>query len=476
MRNNRRRIALCMLAAGALAAADLKTRIDEAIDGSPALSSAFIGAQVVSLADGTVLYERNAGHLFIPASNMKLFTSAMALMRLGSDYRFITRVVAERAIDGAGTLAGDLIFEGGGDPSISGRAYPYQKRAASDNTVAPLEALADQIVANGLRRIDGDIVGVDRRYLFAPYPDGWSVGDQAWEYGAPVSALIVNDNSVSLTVRPGENEGDPAQIQVWPPLELYAIDNRVRTETRAKRTIEVERTGHFHEVHLWGVIGLLDPGITEVLSVHDPAWYAAESLRDALVRRGVVVQGSAVARHRFDDDGFNPGRNTKEGVDKVSQNLHAEVMLREVGAVRRHAGTREAGLAEMRAFLLDAGVDKDGFYMTDGSGLSRSTLVSPAAVTTLLAHMYHSNYRDLWLNLLPVGGVDGTLGLRFEGHPEARGIVAKTGSLSHVRAMSGYAESPQYGKVAFSFLVNNFEAPSPEIGKTLDKLGLTLLH
>src|SRR5271155_5358565 len=99
MRNNRRRIALCMLAAGALAAADLKTRIDEAIDGSPALSSAFIGAQVVSLADGTVLYERNAGHLFIPASNMKLFTSAMALMRLGSDYRFITRVVAERAID-----------------------------------------------------------------------------------------------------------------------------------------------------------------------------------------------------------------------------------------------------------------------------------------------------------------------------------------------------------------------------------------
>ncbi len=163
-------------------------------------------------------------------------------------------------------------------------------------------------------------------------------------------------------------------------------------------------------------------------------------------------------------------------VDKVSQNLHAEVMLREVGLVSGRSGSREGGLAEMHDFLAGAGISKDAYRFMDGSGLSRGTLVSPAAITKLLAYMYKSSNREVWMSLLPTAGVDGTLATRFQDHPEAQAIRAKTGSLSHIRAMSGYAESPRYGPLAFSFLVNNFDAPTVEVSHLLDQIGLALLE
>jgi D-alanyl-D-alanine carboxypeptidase/D-alanyl-D-alanine-endopeptidase (penicillin-binding protein 4) len=203
-----------------------------------------------------------------------------------------------------------------------------------------------------------------------------------------------------------------------------------------------------------------------------------------------------VARHRFADEvtdlkhadalpadtGAEVARRTSppliellQVVDKVSQNLHAEVMLREVGAVKQNIGSRQAGQEEMQAFLTDAGVSNDEYHLVDGSGLSRLTLVAPAAITKLLAHMYRSRFREQWMPLLPIAGVDGTLRNRFEGHPEARRIQAKTGSLSHVRALSGYAESAQHGTVAFSLIVNDSLASPADISAFLDTIGLKLV-
>jgi serine-type D-Ala-D-Ala carboxypeptidase/endopeptidase (penicillin-binding protein 4) len=163
-------------------------------------------------------------------------------------------------------------------------------------------------------------------------------------------------------------------------------------------------------------------------------------------------------------------------VDKVSQNLHAEVLLREIAVAAGRPGSRPAGLGEMAEFLAGAGIPKSDYQFTDGSGLSRSTLVTPAAVSRLLAYMYQSGEREPWMALLPIGGLDGTLGSRFPGHPEARAIRAKTGTLDHVRALSGYADSPQYGPLAFSFIANNFEEPAPDVNRLLDELALALLH
>jgi serine-type D-Ala-D-Ala carboxypeptidase/endopeptidase (penicillin-binding protein 4) len=162
-------------------------------------------------------------------------------------------------------------------------------------------------------------------------------------------------------------------------------------------------------------------------------------------------------------------------VDKVSQNLHAEMFLREVAVSSGHPGSREAGLAAMDDFLNSAGVSRSEYQFTDGSGLSRATLVSPTAITKLLAHMHESPKREEWLNLLPIGGEDGTLSSRFAGHPEARAIRAKTGTLDHVKTISGYADTAANGRVAFSLLVNNFEEPGAGVTKAMDELILATL-
>jgi D-alanyl-D-alanine carboxypeptidase/D-alanyl-D-alanine-endopeptidase (penicillin-binding protein 4) len=163
-------------------------------------------------------------------------------------------------------------------------------------------------------------------------------------------------------------------------------------------------------------------------------------------------------------------------VDKVSQNLHAEMLLREVAVASGQVGSVEGGLEAMDDFLGGIGIANAEHRFTDGSGLSRATLVTPTAVTKLLVYMNRSKYREHWLDLLPIGGADGTLEARFAGHLEARGIHAKTGTLDHVRAMSGYADSPKYGRVAFSFLVNNFEGPGAGVTAILDQLALALLQ
>jgi D-alanyl-D-alanine carboxypeptidase/D-alanyl-D-alanine-endopeptidase (penicillin-binding protein 4) len=161
-------------------------------------------------------------------------------------------------------------------------------------------------------------------------------------------------------------------------------------------------------------------------------------------------------------------------IDKVSQNLHAEMVLREVARVRKGTGSREAGLEEAGAFYSEIGLADTQYRFLDGSGLSPGGLVAPAAVVKLLGAMYRSQYRDVWISLLPLGGEDGTLATRFEGSSEARRIHAKTGTLSHVAALSGYADSRSRGWLAFSILVNNFNAPGAEIRALIDKIALLL--
>jgi D-alanyl-D-alanine carboxypeptidase/D-alanyl-D-alanine-endopeptidase (penicillin-binding protein 4) len=480
-------------------ASDLASRLDRIIDATGPLSRAFVGMRVVRLSDGRVLYARNSERLFVPASNMKLFTTALALSKLGADYRLTTQIGAEVAIDAEGTLPGDLELLGGGDPSLSGREYPYRSHASTTATYSfgPIDALAEQLVAKcGLKRIEGNVVGDDTRYVWEPQPGPWSSDSATQEYGAPVSALILNDNIFALTLRPAARAGDLARITLTPPFENFTIDNHVVTSERGARKIELYRSASGRELHVWGTLPKGDGGYTQELAIGDPALYAAEVLRDALVRRGVSIDGGAAARHRFPDEKAERASKLEvvlaehrspslidllQVVDKVSQNLHAEMFLREAAVAAGHAGSgepgsRDGGLATMREFLAEVGISSSEYQFTDGSGLSRDTLVSPAAITQLLAHMNQSPHRDEWLSLLPIGGEDGTLGSRFTGHPEARAIHAKTGTLDHVKALSGYADTTANGRLAFSLVVNNFEEPAPAVTKTMDELVLALLQ
>jgi D-alanyl-D-alanine carboxypeptidase/D-alanyl-D-alanine-endopeptidase (penicillin-binding protein 4) len=485
------RALLAILLAVPLAAADLSSRLDLLLAAHP-LSRSFVGMQVVRLSDGKLLYARNPDRLFVPASNMKLFTTALALSKLGQAYRLSTQIGADSAIDPNGVLPSDLQLIGGGDPSLSGREYPYRNHAspAAIYSFHAIEELADQLTARGLKRIDGNILADDTRYIWEPQPGPWSSDSATREYGAPVSALIVNDNTFALTLRPSR-PGELARITLSPAFENFAIDNHVLTTEHGERKIEFYRSASGRELHAWGVIPKADPGFAEELAIGDPALYAAEVLRDTLLRRGIAIHGDAMAVHRFPDEAASvptklnvllaehrspPLFDLLQVVDKVSQNLHAEMFLREVAVASGRPGSREAGLQVMQEFLTGIGIPGDAYQFTDGSGLSRATLVSPAAITRLLSSMYQSPHREEWLNLLPIGGEDGTLNSRFAGHPEARAIRAKTGTLDHVKTISGYAESATHGRVAFSLLVNNFEEPGAGVTKTIDELVLALLQ
>ena len=439
------------------------------------------GIHVVELSTGKTLYHLNENRLFLPASNMKLFTSALTLSRLGPDRRFTTQVLLDSF--------GDLVLVGSGDPSLCGRAFPYRKGPAPDPGLKPIEDLADQVVASGITRISGDVAGDDRLYPWSPYAPSWTEDDVLRDYGAPVSALTVNENFVSITLRSGDRQGETPNLSLDPPLEYYAIDQRVTTVARGGESkIRMARQPGSRQLLIWGSLPA-GRAITETVAIDDPALYAACALYDALTRRGVTIAGRPAAWHRSASDDYTPpdgkvvaSRTSPPLVDllqvmnKVSQNLFAELMLREAGRVMRHMGTREAGLEELAALLAEIGAAKDDSRLEDGSGLSRNALVTPRLMTKLLAVMNQSRYHEEWFSLLPVAGEDGTLEHRLCCVSEGVGIHAKTGSLSRALALSGYADSKTHGRLAFSILVNDFAAPSSEVRTWIDKIASALLE
>jgi serine-type D-Ala-D-Ala carboxypeptidase/endopeptidase (penicillin-binding protein 4) len=480
------RAALCWALAAAAPAADLAHTIDTLVDANPLAARSSIGIHVIDLKTGKPLYARNETRLFLPASNMKLFTTALALLKLGPAYRFETRLIEEPS--------GDLVLVGSGDPSMSGRPYPYAPAAVPGPPLGAIEELADEAVANGLTTVRGDIVGDDRLYPWNPYPPSWTQSDPLGESGAPVSALSVTDNFISITFAPGAKPGDLAVLSLAPALEYFAIDNRILTVAGAGEAhIGLTRTPGARQLLLDGTIPAAATKVYTNVTVDDPALYAAWALYDALARRGVSFSGAdaghPVARHRAASDPYTapegtlladrfspPAAELIQMADKVSENLHAELLLREIGRIERKAGTREAGLAALNAFLTQIGAASADSRIDDGSGLSRNALVTPQLLTRLLGFMYTSNVRDAWIAMLPVGGEDGTLARRLGGAADAHAIHAKTGTLNRAIALSGYAESKTRGWLAFSILVNDFAAPQSEIQAWVDKIALSLVQ
>ncbi len=498
------RFAGLLLAAVVLAqgqtAPGLAERIDQLID-RPAARRAFWGIRIVDLSDGAVLYERDSEKLFVPASNAKLFSTALALSVLGPDTRLATEVVADAALAAGGVLPGSLRLIGGGDPNLSARVVPYPgEEEFGDDLLAPMRALAAQAYAAGLRKVDGDIIGDDRRYVWTPYPEGWSIGDATWSYGAPVSALSFNDNKIEILVRPGVAPGRTARLNVEPWFDYFEIRNGTRTaatRTVAKR-LGVEVDPLERAVELWGEISVRSPGREMSVAVDDPALFAAAALKQALADAGVEVTGVAKAEHldqavvpnlKGGDPPVRPDYPLRLGrldsapladlitiVNKDSQNLHAEMLLREVGYAKRGVGSVEAAIEEMRAFLRGAGLSPWEFFLSDASGLSRKNLVSPGGAVKLLRHMWESPHRDAFLSSLAVSGEDGTLDWRFSRTVAKGRIRAKTGTLSHVTALSGYATTVDGRDLAFAVYVNNFGVSTSYIRDIVDRVMLAAIE
>src|SRR5437763_2037015 len=275
----------------------------ETILASPELQKNLWGVQVVSLPDGKVLYQHNADKLMQPASNTKLFATAAALALIGPDYKFQTTVEAAAAPDSKGRLAGDIYLVGRGDPNLSARVLPFKDRTElQGSTTQALEDLADQVVKAGVKQVDGDVVADDTYYIWE-FPDGWTRDDLQWDYGAPVSALTVNDNSVFLDISPGDKVGDKAAIKLDPSSDYFQVNNRIVTAAAGtKKEIGIHRDPGSKQIELWGSIPLDSKTEGEEIAVEDPAEFAAQIFRDLLVKRGVAVQGKYRAKHIVGSD------------------------------------------------------------------------------------------------------------------------------------------------------------------------------
>ncbi len=420
------------------------------------------GVYAVQAENGKILAKWNEDQFFVPASNTKLFSTALALSTLGPDFRFTTQVLASGLPDENGMLLGDLVLYGQGDPSLSSRNYPYNlKEPWSPDRLAPLRELARQVKARNVRTVSGNLIGDDTYFEHDPIPNGWSAGDGLFEYGAPVSALSFNDNSITL-------KATATGFAFDPPVPYFTVKTQFNPGERTR--VSARRQPGSMEITLKGT---LKEGATyeNDFAVEDPALFAALAFRAALEAEGITVQGQTRARHEavatlesveLARRESPPLTQLLQVVDKVSQNLHAEL-------VRRAAERKQS----MDEFLNAVQIDPDKeTYLHDGSGLSRQNLISPRAVVALLKHMWTSPYREQYAAFLPIGAQDGTLRRRFAGSEKAKQVRAKTGTLSHVTALGGYAQSKKYGEVIFQIVANNFNQPSAEVVKTVDSLAL----
>jgi D-alanyl-D-alanine carboxypeptidase/D-alanyl-D-alanine-endopeptidase (penicillin-binding protein 4) len=446
----------------------LSTKIAKILWNAPAAQQAFWGIHIVDLKTGATVYSKNAEQFFTPASNTKLFSTALALTRLGPDYRFRTTITSPVQPDESGRVT-ELRFVGGGDPNLSGRVLPYAYKSEPADPLRFVQQFADQLVEQGLRFVDGDIIGDDSAYSHEPFPDGWALDDPVYDYGVPVSALFLNDGLFTMRLTP-TTPGQPPTIDCSPMPEGLVIHNRAVTGLITK--LKFDRLPGSNELTVSGSIAEAQE---ESLGMEDPTWFAASALRQALIKRGVRVSGVARVEHTsapgvalvIHDSA--PLVQNLGPLNKDSINLHAEVVLLEVARVRSGVGSRENAIDELKSFLEEIGVEDRQYNFADGSGLSRHTLLTPLTITKLLTYMYKSENRDAWMSTLPVGGEDGTLAKRFSGSRTASQVKAKTGSITHVNALSGYA-----GRYAFSILVNNSNHQASAVRRVIDQLALAL--
>jgi D-alanyl-D-alanine carboxypeptidase/D-alanyl-D-alanine-endopeptidase (penicillin-binding protein 4) len=453
------------------------------------------GIEVVRLKDGKVLYARNAEQLFLPASNMKLFTTAAALEKLGPDFRFRTTVESDAAPDAAGRV-GDLLLVGRGDPTLGPRVIPGQPQPAN---AAPAEAifeeLAGQVAARGVREVGGNLVADDSHFLYEPYSHGWEEEDLVFGYAAPVTALAFNDNALRIRFAPGAKAGERARVTLEPLPDYYQLNNRLETAPAGTRAqIFLERAPGSNQLDVWGEIAVDAEAQEDAVALANPPQLAGELFRRALEARGIVVRGPVEVRHstRIEaaavSDPPLPARvvlaehlseplaRDIEIINKYSHNLHAEMLLRTLGREAKNYGSLTRGLQALEEFAAAAGIEKDESIFTDGAGLSRHTLVAPHALIKLLRHMAASPRFEAFLASLPVAGEDGTLAERFRG-TRARGrIRAKTGTMENVNALSGYMELPSGERLAFSIIGNSHPLKSAAGRDVVDRIALEILQ
>jgi serine-type D-Ala-D-Ala carboxypeptidase/endopeptidase (penicillin-binding protein 4) len=449
--------------------------------------NALWAVEVQSFDTGEVLFQRNAHTLVMPASNMKILTMAVAAERLGWDFRFTTELATQGTIAN-GVLTGDLIVVGSGDPTISDR---------DGDRLRIFESWADQLRAAGITRIDGRIVGDDNLFDDQPLGDGWSWDDLTTSSAPPGGALQFNEDLVRVIITPATAPGQPATVRLDPDDSGMTVRSAVLTvESKVPQELSISRKLGSTTIEIEGVVPVNAGEVVRLTPVENPTIFFVNALRATLIRKGISVTGPAVdiddipaatgatasaTRNVLVTHRSPPLSEIGKTFMKVSQNLFGETLMATLGVRSGGAGVPthprvedghltyvfrivEAARKVYDDVLAGWGIPQTEYILADGSGLSRYNYVTPHLLIQILRRMtLDPTHQTTFEAALPIAGKDGTLSRRMNGTRSEDNVHAKTGTLSAVRALSGYVRTLDGERIGFSIIANNFKAPTPAV-------------
>ena len=428
------------------------------------------GVMVTSVSRGDTLFSRNAGAELRPASTMKLFTTGLAFSRLGPAYEFSTDALRDGAVTADGTLQGNIIIRGDGDPSLSGRFM-------DGGPNAPMALLAQRVVAAGIKRVTGDVIGDATAFDDARIPDGWLSRYLGAGYAARVSGLSLNENVVWVAVSPGS--GSRADVALEPMTTTLTVVNKARTVGGRGANLRMSKRSD-GTITVTGTIGRGSPPRRYSYVVDDPALFTTGAFRAALQAAGVKIGGAtrlaatpprAVKVASLESP---PLARLVSAMNRESINHYAELLFRDGARGRQHSvqGTVANGNHAMHQFLATVGADTSSVYNADGSGLSIADRVTARAMVQLLNYAHRAPWGPEFHASLPVAGESGTQRKRMKGSPAQGNLHAKTGTTNDVIALAGYVTATDGEVLAFSFLYNGTDRWTAKA--TMDVMGETL--
>ena len=454
---------------------NLARQIDRQI-ATPELETALVGIMVQSAKTGEILYQHNANTLMMPASNEKIPTSAAALVKLGPDFRYQTSIYTTGKIEG-GILKGDLIIVASGDPTFSSRFCEHK----TDCFI--FRAWVDSLRAKGIHAIEGDIIGIDDVFDDESIGYGWTMNNLSYAYSAPIGSFMYNENMARIVIE-ADSVGEYGNIKVTPDPGYFMLEPDLEINPD-ETDIFVDR---IPETNRLRITGKIQPGqrYTENVSIHDPTLHFLSALKWELVLLGIPVYGQTIdadflakkeklsqKKLLFTHTSI-PFKDVITILMKKSQNLYAESMVKLLGHHFGKAGSFEEGAKIVEQTLRRFGLEQDSYSFMDGSGLCRYNYISPAHLVKILRNMYYHRYGEIYRQTLPIAGVDGTIDYRMKGTVAQNNISAKTGTISNVRCLSGYATTKDGETLVFSTMFNNFLCSTNVVMDVQDRICMLL--
>lgn len=453
----------------------------------PSLLNANIGVSVYSITEREYLFRKNSNKNFVPASLMKLITTYSSLFFLGKEYKFTTEIYYRGLIGNDGRLDGDLIIFSNGDPTLN----PY----FTSNSDSLFYVWIESIEKLGINSITGNIIADVSWFDNQKYPDGWQSGDLQFDYAAPVSVFNYNNNRLELTIKPGNETGGLAKIEVKPELYNSFFKNKIITiETNNYKNISIEKDNLrinnnviFNDYVLTGSIGNKpsDFLIKKSISNQFPEYFYLNVFKDLLIESNISINGKIILKDISDtkidynecvliDQNFSEElTNIIKTVNKESDNLLAETLIKSIAKEKTGFGSFENGLGQIEKLIDDIGINSKNIRIDDGSGLSRMNLLSPNSLIKLLTYIEKTEDFELFQNTLASPG-EGTLENRMINSLAVENLWAKTGTMSNISNIAGYIKTQDNELLAFSILFNNFTAPINSVRNLQDLICMRL--